>query len=126
MNILVADGDSAHAQMLAEFLKGMGNDVCKAASIEDACDMAAQMHLDMAFVSWELPGGPGFSLLGLLKAAAPGILCVAMAGQNERERELLARKHGVIAYVCKPAEEKIIRAIIGCVQRRKAPGFIRE
>ncbi|MDI6798298.1 MAG: response regulator [Desulfatibacillaceae bacterium] len=120
MNILVADGDSAHAGMLSECLRGLGHDAFEAASFDDACDMAAQIHPDLAFVSWELPGGPGFSLLGLLKAAVPGILCVAMAGQNERERELLARKHGVIAYICKPVEEKIICAIIGCVQRRKA------
>jgi len=121
MNILVADGDSDHAGKLAECVQKTGHYAFVADTIEAACDIAKQTRTDLAFVSWELPGGPGFSVLGSLQAATPGILCVALAGQNERERELLARKHGVIAYICKPAEEKIIRAIIGCVQRRKSP-----
>src|SRR5215217_4573373 len=82
-----------------------------AATVEQACGMAAENQFDLYVLDKRLPDGTGLELCEKLNVLTPGVPCIFYTGDayEIHRREALAA--GAAAYVAKPNVEGLITAV---------------
>jgi len=82
-----------------------------AATMEEACRMAADIEYDLYVLDKRLPDGTGVELCGRLMAISPAVPCIFYTGDayEIHRREALAA--GAAAFVAKPDLEGLISAV---------------
>src|SRR5262245_51331731 len=94
--ILVVDDDRSTRSLCTILLGELGHEVCAAATISEALNVAVHENIDLALTDWTLPDGSGESLLGKFPFPA-----IAVTGSDDCERSIRA---GFVAHLTKPID----------------------
>ena len=109
--VLCVDDHRDTSEMLQMLLSEENYTVHTAATMEEACDMAASTEYDLYVLDKRLPDGTGVELCEKLAAISPNVPCIFYTGDayEIHRREALAA--GAAAFVAKPDIEGLINAV---------------
>jgi two-component system response regulator RegA len=108
---LVVDDDAAFRTRLVKALGARGYKAQGAGSVDEALDVARDLHPDAAVVDLKMPGGKsGLDLVPDLVARHPGVQVVVLTGYGSIATAVEAVRKGAINYLSKPADADQILA----------------
>ena len=109
--VLCVDDHRDTSEMLQMLLSEENYTVHTAATMEEACRMAADIEYDLYVLDKRLPDGTGVELCGRLLLITPEVPCIFYTGDayEIHRREALAA--GAAAFVAKPDIEGLINAV---------------
>lgn len=110
--ILVADADSQAARQLASYFSLHGFRASHTPRGEDALRLAYSGRLGLAIVDVTLLDMSGHTLAFRLKEIDPEIPVLMTSGDYRPELESRARQVGVFFYVHKPADYRLLEAVV--------------
>lgn len=110
--ILVADADSQAARELAGYFSRHGFRASHTPRGEDALRLALSGRLGLVIVDVSLLDMPGHTLALRLKEIDPEIPVVMTSADYRPELETRARRVGVFFYVHKPADYRLLEAVV--------------
>jgi CheY-like chemotaxis protein len=86
-------------------------EVHTAATVEEACNMAAKTKYDLYVLDKRLPDGTGLELCETLLKITPGVPCIFYTGDAYEMHRREALEAGAAAFVAKPDIEGLINAV---------------
>ena len=109
--VLCVDDHRDTSEMLQMLLSEENYRVHTAATMEEACSMAAKTDYDLYVLDKRLPDGTGVELCTRLTMLSPNVPCIFYTGDayEIHRREALAA--GAAAFVAKPDIEGLINAV---------------
>ena len=109
--VLCVDDHHDTSEMLKMLLAEEDYKVHTAATVEQACGMAAENQYDLYVLDKRLPDGTGLELCETLQKLSPSVPCIFYTGDayEIHRREALAA--GAAAFVAKPDIEGLINAV---------------
>lgn len=109
--VLCVDDHRDTSEMLQLLLSEEDYQVHTAATLEEACAMAAKTRYDLYVLDKRLPDGTGLELCERLNVLTPGIPCIFYTGDAYEIHRREAMAAGAAAYVAKPNIEGLISAV---------------
>jgi len=97
--------------MLQMLLSEEDYQVHTAATVEEACRMAAKTQYDLYVLDKRLPDGTGVELCGTLLKITPRVPCIFYTGDAYEIHRREAFSAGAAAFVAKPDIEGLINAV---------------
>jgi len=97
--------------MLQMLLSEENYQVHTAATMKEACDMAADNQYDLYVLDKRLPDGTGVELCETLMKLTPHVPCIFYTGDAYEIHRREAFAAGAAAYVAKPDIEGLINAV---------------
>ena len=94
--LLIIDDDKDYAQLQATILAGHGYDVRVAFNGEDALQVDADFHPQLALIDFLLEKEHGIDVLDELLEQNPDVHCLMITARAEVESVLLALRHGAV------------------------------
>ena len=82
-----------------------------AATIKEACDLAASHAFDLYVLDKRLPDGSGLELCSTLTALTPGVPCIFYTGDAYEIHREQAIQAGAAAFIPKPNIDGLIDAV---------------
>lgn len=110
--ILIADADAEAARLLAGYFSRQGFRASHTSLGEDALRLARSGRLRLAVVDVLLLDMSGHALTSRLKEIDPEIHVLMTTGDYRPELEMRARAVGVLYYAQKPADYRLIEAVV--------------
>jgi two-component system response regulator AtoC len=101
-SILIVDDEALTLRTISRALEAEGYEIFLAQSGEQALEIAAREHPDIALLDVVLPGIDGVQVLRQLKQRDPAIVVVMMSAYRVVERAVEAIKLGAYDYLTKP------------------------
>lgn len=109
--MLCVDDHRDTSEMLQLLLAEEDYEVYTAATMEEACTLAASRSFDLYVLDKRLPDGTGLELCERLSGIAPGVPCIFYTGDAYEMHRREAMAAGAAAYVAKPDIEALIAAV---------------
>ncbi len=109
--VLCVDDHHDTSEMLQLLLSEENYEVHTAATMEEACELAAKQRYDLYVLDKRLPDGTGLELCERLNALTPGVPCIFYTGDAYEIHRLEAMAAGAAAYVAKPNIEALITTV---------------
>jgi CheY-like chemotaxis protein len=109
--ILCVDDHRDTSEMLQLILSVEEYEVQTAASMEEACHLAAETQFDLYVLDKRLPDGTGLDLCSRLAQQTPGVPCIFYTGDAYEIHRQQAFAAGAVAYVAKPDIEALIEEV---------------
>lgn len=117
--VLCVDDHHDTSEMLQLLLSEEDYEVHTAATIEEACNLAAATQFDLYVLDKRLPDGTGLELCNKLNELTPGIPCIFYSGDAYEIHRREAMAAGAAAYVAKPNIEALIAAVHDLLAERE-------
>ena len=104
--VLVVDDDSAHRELLGQFLEAKGYEVALAATGEQALELVDRTALDLVLLDLSLPRANSLEVLKHLRGdySAADLPVIMVSGENDSSRVVEALTLGANDYISKPIE----------------------
>ena len=121
---LIVDDNSQFAENVAEILQETGADVCVASgagAAEKALNAIRTERFDGVVTDMRMPGTSGADLLGVIRTIDPSVPVVLVSAYSEEEQLLRARRHGLLAFLSKPAS---MERLLDLLQRARRDATI--
>jgi len=109
--ILCVDDHFDTSEMLQVLLSDSDYEVLTAASIEEACKLAAETEFDLYVLDKRLPDGTGLDLCQTLARLTPGVPCIFYSGDAYEIHRSEAMAAGAAAYVAKPDIDQLVQTV---------------
>jgi CheY-like chemotaxis protein len=109
--VLCVDDHRDTSEMLQMLLSEENYQVHTAATMQEACSMAAKTSYDLYVLDKRLPDGTGVELCGTLQKISPSIPCIFYTGDAYEIHRREALEAGAAAFVAKPDIEGLIDAV---------------
>jgi DNA-binding response OmpR family regulator len=109
--VLCVDDHRDTSEMLQMLLAEEDYQVDIAATMEEACSMAAKTKYDLYVLDKRLPDGTGVELCGTLQKISPSVPCIFYTGDAYEIHRREAFAAGAAAFVAKPDIEGLIDAV---------------
>ena len=109
--VLCVDDHRDTSEMLQMLLSEEDYEVHTAATMEEACSMASNMHFDLYVLDKRLPDGTGVELCETLAQISPNVPCIFYTGDAYEMHRREAFAAGAAAFVAKPDIEGLIQAV---------------
>jgi two-component system, OmpR family, response regulator RegX3 len=109
--VLCVDDHRDTSEMLQMLLSEEDYIVHTAATIEEACSMAAKNEYNLYVLDKRLPDGTGVELCGTLSKLSPTVPCIFYTGDAYEIHRREAFEAGAAAFVAKPDIEGLINAV---------------
>ena len=109
--VLCVDDHHDTSEMLELLLSREDYKVETAATMEEACRLAATKHFDLYVLDRRLPDATGLELCQRLQELTPGIPCIFYSGDAYELHRREAIAAGAAAYVAKPDIDGLIDAV---------------
>ena len=109
--VLCVDDHRDTSEMLQMLLAEENYEVHTAATMEEACRMAAKMEFDLYVLDKRLPDGTGVELCEALLEITPTVPCIFYTGDAYEIHRREAFAAGASAFVAKPDIEGLISAV---------------
>ena len=109
--VLCVDDHHDTSEMLELLLAGEDYEVETAATMERACELAAQKQFDLYVLDRRLPDATGLELCERLQQISPGVPCIFYTGDAYELHRREAIAAGASAYVAKPDIDGLIDAV---------------
>jgi CheY-like chemotaxis protein len=97
--------------MLQMLLAEEDYEVHTAATMQEACNMAAKSQYDLYVLDKRLPDGTGMELCETLLKLTPAVPCIFYTGDAYEMHRRQALEAGAAAFVAKPDIEGLINAV---------------
>ena len=110
-SVLCVDDHHDTSEMLQMLLSEENYEVHTAATIEEACQMAAETQYDLYVLDKRLPDGTGVELCETLAKITPSVPCIFYTGDAYEIHRREAFAAGAAAFVAKPDIEGLINAV---------------
>ena len=127
MNILVADDDAVHVELVSTRLRSAGFDVAVARDAMQAMMLAVRAKPAVILLDINMPGGTGMQTLRQLKAHADTgtipVIVVSGSGDPEMPRRMMAL--GAADYLRKPFDFEDVLRILSRVTGRTLSSQVR-
>ena len=124
IRLLIVDDEVHFLDAIAERLTMRGLEVNKAASGEEALDLARTGRFDLALVDLKMPGIDGMQLLRILKQEHKFLEVIILTGHGALESAVEATKLGAYGYLPKPYEiEKLLETLRKAYETRMRKKF---
>lgn len=112
MQILIVEDDFSVARVLTTGLKRWDYKVDTSKTGRDALAKLRRKRFDLVLLDLFLPDGKGYDFIPEMKRICPEIGIVTLTGHNSREMELKTRTQGIIFYMIKPVNLKVLKSIL--------------
>ena len=109
--VLCVDDHRDTSEMLQMLLSEEDYQVHTAATMEEACKMAAENRYDLYVLDKRLPDGTGVQLCETLTMITPNVPCIFYTGDAYEIHRREAFAAGAAAFVAKPDVEGLINAV---------------
>jgi CheY-like chemotaxis protein len=109
--VLCVDDHRDTSDMLQMLLAEEDYEVHTAATMQEACAMAAQTKYDLYVLDKRLPDGTGIELCETLLEITPEVPCIFYTGDAYEIHRREAMAAGAAAFVAKPDVEGLIEAV---------------
>ena len=109
--VLCVDDHRDTSEMLQMLLSEEAYQVHIAATMEEACKMAAETQYDLYVLDKRLPDGTGVELCEILMTITPNVPCIFYTGDAYEIHRHEAFAAGASAFVAKPDIEGLINAV---------------
>jgi len=109
--VLCVDDHRDTSEMLQMLLSEENYQVHTAATMEEACRMAATTEYDLYVLDKRLPDGTGIELCEKLTEISPAVPCIFYTGDAYEIHRREAFAAGAAAFVAKPDVEGLINAV---------------
>ncbi len=109
--VLCVDDHRDTSEMLQMLLSEENYQVQTAATMEEACRMAADVEYDLYVLDKRLPDGTGVELCERLTIITPQVPCIFYTGDAYEIHRREAMAAGAAAFVAKPDIEGLITAV---------------
>ena len=110
-SVLCVDDHRDTSDMLQMLLSEEDYDVHTAATMQEACNMAANTQYDLYVLDKRLPDGTGMELCETLQKLTPAVPCIFYTGDAYEMHRRQALEAGAAAFVAKPDIEGLINAV---------------
>jgi two-component system, chemotaxis family, CheB/CheR fusion protein len=112
--ILIVDDNADAAASFASLLKLMENDVCTAATGEEALRVAKEYRPDIVLLDIGLPGMNGYKVARALRAEVDGrMFIIAVSGYGAEQDRRRSAEAGFDAHFVKPMEMQALEEFLG-------------
>ena len=111
--ILVVDDDAAVGWALEQALQAAGYSVVLAADGASALRHLRRQEPDLVITDIRMPGMSGLELLGVLKAAHPGLPVIVSTAHGTMETAIAAIGQGAFDYLPKPLDLERTLSVVG-------------
>jgi DNA-binding NtrC family response regulator len=118
MDILIID-DFFAASAVKKDVKKFVRSIETANSAEDALLKVRDNKFDLLLLNISSKAFDGCKLIQQVKSICPDIKIVTMTDRNSRNLELKVRKQGVIFYMIKPFNKKVLKDIVDYISKSK-------
>lgn len=119
MDILLIDDDLFTASAITTNIEKFVRNIEAANSAEDALIKVRNNKFDLALLNISSKAFDGCKLIQQLKSICPDIKIITITDQNSRDLELKVRKQGVIFYMIKPFNTKVLKDIVDYISSSK-------
>jgi CheY-like chemotaxis protein len=109
--ILCVDDHFDTSEMLQVLLSDEDYEVCTAATMEEACQLATESKFDLYVLDRRLPDGTGMKLCETLQQLTPDVPCIFYTGDAYEIHRHEALNAGAAAYVAKPDIDGLIDTV---------------
>ena len=110
-SVLCVDDHRDTSDMLQMLLSEEDYEVHTAATMQEACNMAATTQYDLYVLDKRLPDGTGMELCETLQKLTPTVPCIFYTGDAYEMHRRQAFEAGAAAFVAKPDIEGLINAV---------------
>ena len=117
--VLCVDDHRDTSEMLQMLLSEENYTVHTAATMEEACRMAADIEYDLYVLDKRLPDGTGVELCGRLLLITPEVPCIFYTGDAYEIHRQEAMAAGASAYIPKPHIDGLIDAVHQLLSERE-------
>lgn len=100
--ILLAEDNEDARRCMTALLESAGYEVCAAAEVKSAIELAARHNFDLLVADLGLPDGTGSELLLKLRESNPTLRAIAISGYGLPQDVLKSRAAGFLAHLVKP------------------------
>ncbi|MEW6418300.1 MAG: response regulator [Nitrospirota bacterium] len=111
-NILLAGQDKTILNLLKQRLSNKGFEVFNVTSAKGALKIAKKLNIHIAVIDMTLSDTQGIELIPRLKELHPNIRVIFTTSEHSTEIETSARKEGIILYMPKPLDLRLIEKAI--------------
>jgi len=118
MDILLIDGFFT-AGAVKKSIEKLVRSIETANSAEDALIKVRQKKFDLVLLNISSKAFDGCKLIQQFKSICPDIKIVTMTDRNSRDLELKIRKQGVLFYMIKPFNKKVLKDIVDYISKSK-------
>jgi DNA-binding NtrC family response regulator len=120
MDILVLENDTSVLSYLVGLIQNWGHKTEKSESGYDAIKKVQEKVFDLVLVDTSLNDITAQELIVKLKEVRPDIKIVTMTESNGGELEKEIRTLGIIYYMSKPVNKKVLKDILDHISNKKA------
>jgi len=110
--ILVVEDDPSQREMLADFLRDQGAEVCEADSGAKALELFDQHSLDVIVTDLRMPGIDGQDLLQAIQQINPEIRVIIVTAYGTVEGAVKCLRDGAADYLLKPLDLSAVEHVI--------------
>jgi len=118
-SVLCVDDHRDTSEMLQMLLSEEDYEVHTAATMQEACNMAAKSQYDLYVLDKRLPDGSGMELCETLQKLTPTVPCIFYTGDAYEMHRRQALEAGAAAFVAKPDIEGLINAVHNLLAERE-------
>jgi DNA-binding NtrC family response regulator len=118
MDILIID-DFFAARPVKKSIEKLVRSIETADSSEDALIKVKHNKFDLLLLNISSKAFDGCKLIQQVKSIYPDIKIVTMTDRNSRDLELKIRKQGVLFYMIKPFNKKVLKDILDYISKSK-------
>jgi CheY-like chemotaxis protein len=120
MDILVLENDTSALSYIVGLIQNWGHKTEKSESGYDAIKKVQEKVFDLVLVDTSLNDITAQELIVKLKEVRPDIKIVTMTESNGGELEKEIRTLGIIYYMSKPVNKKVLKDILDHISNKKA------
>jgi len=120
MNILLVEDNEPMGKTLSEILLAWGHHVRWVKIGKDALLEARRNSYDLILLDISLPDIQGYELIPSFNALQPEVGIVTMTGHNSMDLEVKVRKEGIVYYMIKPFDLRILKDILKHVSGKRS------
>jgi CheY-like chemotaxis protein len=119
MNVLVADKDKLIISPIVEQIQAWGYQAEGSMSAQETLEKVRKKPIELVLLDMSLPDMSTQDLIIKLKESKPDIGIVTMTDANSSGQEKEIRTLGIVYYMIKPVDEKVLKEILDHISTKK-------
>ena len=119
MNVLVADKDTSIIPPIVKLIQTWGYQAEGSRSAQETLKKVSEKPFELVLLDMSLPDMSTQDLITKLKESKPDIGIVTMTDANSSGQEKEIRTLGIVYYMIKPVDEKVLKEILDHISNKK-------
>jgi two-component system response regulator HydG len=120
MNVLIVENDGIIATVLEKAIKMWGYDVKIAETGKDALESFKGATFHVVILSLSLPDMAGIECITQFKCLQHTVGIIVISDDTSRELEIAVREQGILDYMIKPVDVKVLQMFLAHLAQKQA------